>query len=167
MKAMTLFKSAVVFSVLITLVGCAPSHSRSTNDSCVYAGTSYSEGSVVCQNGYEYRCGGGQWQATGAKCDSADGAIISGKGLAITKNTVSSTSLHPASPESATLQCLSFFAAGIGKVGIRNNCSECKMAVVNWLPNAGIRKYRVSGYNQIVIDTADQTGLLIGEDPCP
>lgn len=61
--------------------------------------------------------------------------------------------------------CLSFFAAGIAKVGIRNNCAECKVAVVMW-SGIGVYNYKVPGYGQIVVSTVSSNGQLIGEQPC-
>lgn len=61
--------------------------------------------------------------------------------------------------------CVSFFAAGIGQVGIRNNCPECKVAVVMW-SGVGVYNYRVTGYGQIVVPTVSSHGQLIGEQPC-
>ena len=69
-------------------------------------------------------------------------------------------------PKAVKLDCLSFFSAGIGRLGIRNNCSECKKAVVMWNQGVGIRLYRVNGHNQIIVNILAQHGQLIGEDPC-
>jgi hypothetical protein len=56
--------------------------------SCTYNGTSYSEGSVTCQNGWEYRCNNGGWSATGARCDSSasipDQVVAMAKQLGVT-----------------------------------------------------------------------------------
>lgn len=120
--------------------------------SCVYNGSEYSHGSVTCQNGYEYKCNDGEWDALGTSC-----------GRFVEKSTGEVVDPDLRLPP---LPCVSFFGAGIGRVGIRNNCPECKYAVVNWLPRVGIRRYRVEGHNQVIIDTEDNTGLLIGEDPC-
>ena len=68
--------------------------------------------------------------------------------------------------EGLVLNCLSFFAAGVGKVGIRNNCPNCMTAVVHWTPTVGTKEYNVPGHNQIIIDVESQTGQLIGEQPC-
>jgi hypothetical protein len=61
--------------------------------------------------------------------------------------------------------CISFFAAGIGQVGIRNNCADCMIAVVMW-SGVGVYHYRVPGYGQIIVQTASNNGQLIGEQPC-
>lgn len=120
--------------------------------SCVYEGKEYSDGAVTCQNGKEYRCNDGTWDSLGSSCG----------------NTVTAAQVTDDAElrTSKTLACLSFFSAGISQVGIRNNCSECKVAVVNWQPQVGIRKYKVQGYSQIVINIEAQSGQLIGEDPC-
>jgi hypothetical protein len=41
--------------------------------SCTYNGTSYSDGAVVCQAGYEYACNDGNWDALNTPCAQADG----------------------------------------------------------------------------------------------
>lgn len=63
------------------------------------------------------------------------------------------------------LPCISFFAAGVGRVGMRNNCPECKKAVVMW-SGVGVYRYRVNGFSEIVVDIASNNGQLIGEEPC-
>ncbi|MCX6156249.1 MAG: DUF1496 domain-containing protein [Candidatus Kapabacteria bacterium] len=123
-------------------------------NSCVYDGKTYSEGSVVCMNGWEYRCNDGSWDSLGTSCGNESYYSIQDGQLVASKP----------SPEMG-LACLSFFAAGVGRVGIRNNCSTCKQAVVNW-STIGVKKYPVQAYDQIVIDMESSTGQLIGEDPC-
>lgn len=63
------------------------------------------------------------------------------------------------------LPCTVLFAAGIGRVGIRNNCPQCKFAVIVW-DGATVKRYRVEGNNQIIINMEGLNGQLIGEDPC-
>jgi len=66
--------------------------------------------------------------------------------------------------------CLRLFGAGVGRVGIRNNCPVCKMAVMSWLNGTTgettIQRYRVEGNNQIINNMEGISGQLIGEDPC-
>jgi len=64
------------------------------------------------------------------------------------------------------LRCLSFFSAGVGRVGIRNNCAHCMTAVVYWTPTVGTRRYNIQGNSHIVIESESQTGQLIGEEEC-
>lgn len=61
--------------------------------------------------------------------------------------------------------CVAFFAAGINRVGIRNNCTECKIAVVMWA-GVGVYNYKVPAYGQIIVPMASNNGQLIGEQPC-
>ena len=61
--------------------------------------------------------------------------------------------------------CTALFSGGIGRVGIRNNCPQCKFAVMVW-DGTKVRRYRVEGNNQIIIDIEGLNGQLIGEDPC-
>jgi hypothetical protein len=120
--------------------------------SCTYNGQTYSHGSVVCQSGTEYRCNDGSWDSLGTSCGTKVTSLVS---------------VDPDLQNVTLLACLSFFAAGLGRVGIRNGCPECKLAVVSWSPNVGVRRYRVNGHSEIIINLEDQTGQLIGEDPCP
>lgn len=39
--------------------------------SCQFAGVEYSEGALICQNGRELRCSGGEWVETGYSCQPA------------------------------------------------------------------------------------------------
>jgi len=120
--------------------------------SCTYDGKEYSDGSVVCQSGKEYRCNDGTWDSLGSSC-----------GTHVTAPQITEDAKVRAD---AKLQCMSFFGAGIGRVGIRNSCSGCMVAVVSWQPSVGIRRYKVAGYSEIVINVEDQAGQLIGENPC-
>lgn len=118
--------------------------------SCAYRGHEYPDGSVVCQDGKEYRCTDGTWVSLGTIC----GAIANAP--AISKD--ASLAAGPS--------CLQIFAAGIGQVGMRNNCAECKIAVVIWRPNVGLRHYRVEGNSEVIISLEDQSGILAEEIPC-
>ncbi|MEX3932088.1 hypothetical protein AB4Y32_09805 [Paraburkholderia phymatum] len=81
--------------------------------------------------------------------------------------TVTSDRVYESAPDVTRRQfaCISFFPADIGYLGIRNNCAECKVAVVSW-SDAGVYTYKVSGYDQIVVELVSGTGQLIGEQPC-
>jgi hypothetical protein len=120
--------------------------------SCTYDGKEYSDGAVTCQNGIEYRCDDGSWTSLGTRC----GNVVTAQGL----------SMDAALLKTSPLPCITFFAAGLGKLGIRNNCSECKTAVVSWTPRVGVRRYKVEAYKEIIVNQEDQTGQLIGEEPC-
>jgi hypothetical protein len=62
------------------------------------------------------------------------------------------------------LPCVTFFHVP-GSLGIRNNCAQCKIAVVNWV-GKGVYRYRVAGHSEIVVRMESSAGQLIGEDPC-
>jgi hypothetical protein len=72
----------------------------------------------------------------------------------------------------AQTSCLSFFMVNsVSLVGIRNSCSQCKIAVVNTSDpphqGANIRTYTVDAYSQITISTKGTAfEQLIGENPC-
>ena len=83
-------------------------------------------------------------------------------------NTVDSNSNVVSDDSIIRLPCTSFYSAGLGYVGIRNNCDVCRFAVVNWLTgNAShVKRYRVEAHNQVVVPLEGSSGQLIGEDPC-
>jgi len=66
----------------------------------------------------------------------------------------------------AVFACISFFPAGLLKLGIRNNCNKCMIAVVNWQPAVGVKTYSIGAYNQIIIEMESSSVQLIGEQPC-
>jgi hypothetical protein len=43
---------------------------------CLYNGSSYSDGSIVCMNGETHRCDGDVWTNLAYSCDKADGEVI-------------------------------------------------------------------------------------------
>ncbi|GDX99490.1 hypothetical protein LBMAG48_18940 [Phycisphaerae bacterium] len=45
---------------------------QTTFADCVYNGTTYSEGAVVCQAGSPYRCTSTGWSASSGSCNSTD-----------------------------------------------------------------------------------------------
>ncbi len=70
-----------------------------------------------------------------------------------------------------TLECLKYFATGKDKeVGIRNNCNECKTAVVIFRYTNGkseIKRFDVPAFSEIKVDiTGANETELIGEEPC-
>ena len=38
---------------------------------CVYQGIKFEDGSIACQEGHEFRCRDGQWEALGSNCSEA------------------------------------------------------------------------------------------------
>jgi hypothetical protein len=153
----------------------SPAKNAETEEGCVYNGATYSPGAVTCQAGHECVCGGdGGWQSTGHVCDSKNTTLV--KGQATTKLSVHEVKtgekalvINDKADDkqiAAQFPCVSFFGASPGKLGIRNNCAECKLAVVMWTPTVGVMIYQVPGYSQIFVDVASSTGQLIGEEPC-
>jgi len=39
---------------------------------CLYAGHRFAESAVSCQNGRQFRCAGGRWDAVGTECSDED-----------------------------------------------------------------------------------------------
>lgn len=143
--------------------------------SCTYNGIEYSEGSIVCQAGRIMKCSGNDWTDTGGNCEEIELTITSAEPHTVpyridTSHTILTTDMrvpYDWNKVRILTPCLSFFAVQIGSVGIRNNCAQCHVAVVSWSPNRPhISKYKVSPFSQIVVNVEDQTGQLIGEDPC-
>ena len=64
------------------------------------------------------------------------------------------------------LNCISIYSAGVGQIGLRNNCDVCMAAVVDWQFDIGIKYHNVPAYNQIVIKPLSVSMKLIGEQPC-
>lgn len=66
-------------------------------------------------------------------------------------------------------KCFIFYSTGTTtKVGLRNNCDDCKVAVINTI-NRGkstIEKHRVEGKSQIEIPTAE-TRQILDDESCP
>lgn len=123
--------------------------------SCSYNGSTYSDGSVICMNGNEYRCDDGSWVSLGTSCNEEIINTFKDGDLTIEYEN-----------DLKELNCLKFYSTGeIGKIGIRNNCSDCQNAVVNWI-GVGIKKYKVPGYDNIVINVESNNGKLLGEEPC-
>jgi hypothetical protein len=68
---------------------------------------------------------------------------------------------HPRQP------CVLFYSVGNPSlIGLRNNCADCRVAVVQWAGGGFPWTYRVPGYSQITISMQSDQGDLIGENPC-
>ena len=84
------------------------------------------------------------------------------------QSVVKSATNSPASYAPLESKCFIFYSLNkTDKVGLRNNCEECKVAVINTI-NAGkseIKKYRVEAKSQIEINTA-QTQQILDDEKC-
>ena len=79
---------------------------------------------------------------------------------------ITPSSVSPTPGVSVQGACISFYAVdNPSLVGIRNGCSECKVAVVNW-SGVGILYYKVPAYTTGVIVRQSSNGQIIGENPC-
>jgi hypothetical protein len=54
-------------AALVGALACAGA-AQAANDHCFYKGTMYSDGSMSCQTGAQFRCRDGDWKATGSDC---------------------------------------------------------------------------------------------------
>ena len=63
LRSLTLPLGAALLGAL-TCAGAA----QAANDHCFYKGTMYSDGSMSCQTGAQFRCRDGDWKATGSDC---------------------------------------------------------------------------------------------------
>ena len=66
---------------------------------------------------------------------------------------------------SAQLACTRFYPAGIGQVGIYNNCSRCMTAAMAWCDGT-IHRANVPANSGITISTCIGAVTLVGESPC-
>ena len=57
------------FALCALVVGAA---SVATAAPCLYRTHAFSEGAVSCQDGRQFRCAGGKWEAVGTECADAD-----------------------------------------------------------------------------------------------
>jgi hypothetical protein len=78
--------------------------------------------------------------------------------------------LMPLSASAQQPQCFLFFARGPqGKVGLRNNCDACKIAVVNFIAGSKseVREFKVNAHSHVDVDTSKTSSTqVIGEKPC-
>lgn len=61
--------------------------------------------------------------------------------------------------------CFTLYTPTPGKIGLRNNCNTCKVAIMSW-QGVGVRKYRVSPNDQFETATESFRGELIGQEDC-
>jgi hypothetical protein len=149
-------------------------------NTCLYEGKEYSNGSELCQVTKLMKCETGNWVDTGLNCDG--GARSTGGLLRVTPSATVLQRATGAAP--STLQsdqfdaarvtggCCSYFPTGnAATAGLRNNCPQCKVAVINFIYLNGtseIREFRVEGYSHIVVDiSGTQMTQIIGDNPCP
>lgn len=69
------------------------------------------------------------------------------------------------SEEASTYSCFRFFNPGNSRLGIYNNCSECKVLVYYW-SGAGTYRYRVAGNSQTIVPFQGSSGYPLGEEDC-
>ncbi len=127
---------------------------------CIYAGKEYSDGAEVCQGNVVMRCVEGSWRDTGRTCGEVPAGSVD--------VTATTARLVPAA---ATAFCCRFFSVGqITKVGLRNTCADCKVAVINFIFGGGrseIRKFKVQGKSNIEVDiSGTQMTEIIDEEDC-
>jgi hypothetical protein len=68
-------------------------------------------------------------------------------------------------PSSTQLKDLSLFQAGPGQLGIRNNGSECRMAVIAFVLTGTVERIRIPAHGEVTIPAGIQ-GQFIVEEPC-
>ena len=68
-------------------------------------------------------------------------------------------------PAGTQLKDLSLFQAGAGLLGIRNNGSECRMAVIAFVLTGTVERIRIPAHSEITIPAGIQ-GQFIVEEPC-
>jgi hypothetical protein len=68
-------------------------------------------------------------------------------------------------PLSTQLKDLSVFQAAPGVLRIRNNGSECHIAVIAWVLTGTVERLRIRAHSEVTIPAGIQ-GLYIVEEPC-
>jgi hypothetical protein len=63
-------------AALVGALACAGA-AQAANDHCFYKGTIYSDGSMSCQTGAQFRCRDGDWKATGSDCVPEEKVVTS------------------------------------------------------------------------------------------
>jgi hypothetical protein len=102
--------------------------------SCKSAGQEYSEGALICANGRELRCHGGDWQETGYSCSTYDDEKYlrispDGKFAALSTAEVAGA---VRSNHTLALGCVVNTVAPIGSFRLVNTCSKCQVALLSW-----------------------------------
>ena len=102
--------------------------------------------------------------------------------LAANRVVQTATGLQLAASSSTASPCLRFYQAGVPlKFGVRNNCNECKVAVINVTARhsnctscgteirSGIKRTEVEAYKEQLIGFPEglMAAEMIGEEPCP
>lgn len=127
---------------------------------CVYAGQEYSEGAEVCHETRVMKCVSGAWIDTGRSCEANEESELE----------VTSTIARRVAPSQCTFCCRFFNIGQVTRVGLRNTCTECKVAVINFNLFNGkheIRKFKVPGKSDIEVDTSkSQLTEIIDEETC-
>lgn len=147
-----------LFTLLFILAGYC-----GFSQQCTYAGQTYSEGAVVCMNNKQYQCYNGSWEYLGIDCGTKIEKKVTAKS---TKQSETRIVRYSDADSVAVLPCISFFSTGNpSQVGMINNCSDCKIVIVNWA-GIGLREYRLNGYQSTVIPLLSYHGQMVGERPC-
>ena len=68
-------------------------------------------------------------------------------------------------PLHAAATCITFYPAGIGRVGMYNNCEVCMTAVTAWC-DGSIREFNVPARSNLVVNTCIGTVTLVADHPC-
>ena len=68
-------------------------------------------------------------------------------------------------PSSSQLKDLSLFQAGPGVLGIRNNGSECRMAVIAFVLTGTVERIRIPPHGEVTIPAGIQRQFIV-EKPC-
>jgi hypothetical protein len=118
---------------------------------CVYGGVEYSEGSLICSNGRELVCDGGQWRENGYTCDDASKNEVPGPRICAT---------------SAAVQCLQFVPNGDGIYPvIVNKCQDCMDGML--VIDGNVQWVRVPGYGTAKLPTHNYRRIdLVAEKKC-
>lgn len=128
---------------------------------CVSGGVEYSEGSLICSNGWELRCSGGAWNETGYICSSKNETLRD-------YIRFSSDGLSSAEVSAAFLpvSCVQYvIGAPYGWLRLYNSCSTCKSVTISW-SDGQIQREQVQATSHKDIPNRAQASQLVGEQDC-
>lgn len=137
---------------------------------CEHGGEAYADGALVCVNGRELRCVGGEWRETGYACVSAEGdgdgsshVRISPDGMRvarITRDDIGADAFVEPAP------CVRFIPpprSGVQR--LYNSCGQCRTVTIAWV-DGQLENVRVEAHGHTDVSSTSAGGQIVGERPC-
>lgn len=132
---------------------------------CVFGGAQYSEGALICVNGRELKCSGGDWQETGYGCGNM--SENPSAYYKIGENGVSTlTRSDSAELLNSEVGCVKYtIGAPYGMLRLYNSCASCKTATIAW-SDGQVTRHKVSANNYVDIPNRAQASQIVGTQDC-